>query len=54
MPITPEIRQHLETVIVNMAKEALRTIALAHREVNDASNDPSVDDIEHSLVLGKL
>jgi magnesium-transporting ATPase (P-type) len=50
--ITRDIRLELEQVIADMAKEALRTIALAHRFVKDVSGQETAEEVEQGLVLG--
>jgi magnesium-transporting ATPase (P-type) len=53
-PITDAIRNELLTAIDGMAKRALRTIAVAHRDLSGLSGMETADDIEKDMVIDAI
>ena len=53
-PLTASVRADLLSVIDGMAKSALRTVALAHRELVDIEGDETADEIESDLTLDAI
>ena len=52
--LTPEIRQEINEIISGMAKNALRTIALAHKVIINVTGNETVDEIESNLILNSI
>jgi len=52
--ITAEYRQSLNAFIQKMAKQSLRTVAVAHRIVSDIRGDETAEEVESDLTLDAL
>lgn len=52
--MTTIVRQKINEIIDSMAREGLRTIAVAHRFVPNLTGKESPEDIEHDLVLDAI
>jgi Ca2+-transporting ATPase len=50
-PLTPAVKAELLAAIDSMAKKALRTVALAHRELIDIDGTETAEELENDLTI---